>query len=78
MTLLSGLCEGGPLGGLPLHHGEPRYYVARNLTSRRIRIRNLAHGMEDFEVGHYDYDFENQCWSWTSPIRTLDETDPLV
>lgn len=78
MTLLSGICEGGPLGGLPLHHGEPRYHVARSKLSRRIRIRNLPEANEEYEVGHYDFDFELKRWDWTSPIRTLDETDPLV
>lgn len=74
--LLSGLCEGGPLGGLPLHHGEPRYYVARDRELKRIRIRNLAYPTDTYEVGFYEH--ADGAWRWNSPIRTLDETDPLV
>ncbi len=74
--LLSGLCEGGPLGGLPLHHSEPRYYVARDLVDKRIKIRNLSYPTDVYEVGFYEY--ADGAWHWNSPIRTLDETDPLV
>jgi len=75
-TLLSGFCEGGPLGGLMLHHGESLYFVARDKVTKRIRIRNLAYATEVYEVGHYEY--SGGAWHWHSPHRTLDEFDPLV
>ncbi|HMH98320.1 MAG TPA: hypothetical protein VK577_17345 [Bradyrhizobium sp.] len=74
--LFSGLCEGGPLGGLKIHHGEPLYYVARDRETKRIRIRNLAYETDVYEVGHYEFIVDT--WHWRSPLRTLDETDPLV
>jgi len=74
--LLSGLCEDGPLGGRMLHHGEPRYYVARDRISKRIKIRNLAYSDDVYEAGFYEY--ADGVWHWNSPTRTLDETDPLV
>lgn len=76
MVLFSGFCEGGPLGGLKIHHGEPRYYVARDRETKHIRIRNLAYATDVYEVGFYEY--ADGAWHWNSPTRTLDETDPLV
>jgi hypothetical protein len=74
--LFSGICQGGPLGGLKIHHGEPLYFVARDRETRRIRILNLPGATDVYEVGHYEY--SGGAWHWHSPIRTLDETDPLV
>jgi len=69
--LLSGPCEGGPLGELMLHHGEPRYYVARDRELKRIRIRNLSYPTGTYEVGYYEYC--GGIWRWNSPSRTLSD-----
>jgi hypothetical protein len=71
VTLYSGKCEGGPLRGLPLHHGETIYYVARSTLNRRLLVRNLATPFDDYEIGHYE--FQDGAWHWRSPNQPTGE-----
>jgi hypothetical protein len=63
-SLRSGLCEGGPYAGQPLHHGCDRMYVAfRRGEERRGPI--VWAGPETTEVyfGTYEHDGAKWCWN---------------
>ena len=63
--LISGLCDGGPLGGKTLHHGEPIYRIGRDRHTKRIIHAWRGGSTVDVEVGHYEW--IGPMWMWRSP-----------
>lgn len=61
VTLYSGLCEGGPSHGLPLHHGTPVFRVFRNRETWRTVTRSQEAPADD-EVRVDEYRHENGRW----------------
>jgi len=68
-----GDCEGGPLGGRRLYHGEPAFPIGRDRLSKRILIGWRGGITDDVEVGYYEHD--GGGWVWSSP-KSLDESKP--
>ncbi len=61
ITLYSGICEGGPYHGKPLHHGTALIKVARLKTGGKVVT---WFGGETEEIRIDGYRHQNGRWIW--------------
>jgi hypothetical protein len=61
VTLYSGICDGGPYHGKPLHHGLPQHRVARLKESFKV-VTWFGDATDAIRIDEYHH--EGGRWTW--------------
>jgi hypothetical protein len=62
VTLFSGICEGGPLNGKPLHHGEPVWHSATLNGKSVTRPQQAKKIGDEKEIKWFTYHHKGDRW----------------
>jgi hypothetical protein len=62
VSLFSGRCEGGPINGKMLHHGEPTYIAAVVANKIVTRSQDAKRASQEKDVQWSTYEHKNGRW----------------